>query len=68
MTFKLQAICKGDTLKLERAIDVPQGTPVSVMVFTDDEREEWLRAGDAHFATAYGSDEPEYSFDDLIKE
>ena len=57
MTFKLQAVCNGDTLKLAHPIDVPQDTPVHVLVFTDDEREAWLRAGDEHFTSAFGPNE-----------
>ena len=68
MTFNLHAVCKGDTLKLDHPIELPPDTPVHVMVYTVDEREEWLRAGDKHFASAFGPDEPEYSLDDLIKE
>ncbi len=67
MTFNLQAVCKGNSLQLEHPIDVPPDTPVRVIVFTDDEREEWLKFSSEGLAGAYGDNEPEYSFADVIK-
>ncbi len=67
MTFNLQAVCKGDTLKLDHPIELPQDTPVRVMVFTDDEREEWLRFSSKGLEAAYGDDQPDYTLDEVIK-
>lgn len=67
MTFNLQAVCKGDTLKLDHPIELPQDTPVHVMIFTDDEREEWLRYSSNGLEAAYGNDEPEHSIEDVVK-
>ena len=33
-----------------------------------EERREWQQSGRAHFAKAYGDDEPEYSLADLRKD
>ena len=57
MTTLIPAICKGDTLTLRKPLDLPDGTPVMVAVFNDQEREAWLHAGDKHFTSAIGSDE-----------
>ena len=67
MTTLVSAICKGKTLMLEKPLDLPEDTPVMIAILTDDERDAWFRTGDKHFASAYGSDEPEYSLDDVVK-
>ena len=87
MSITLPAVCKGDTLMLLQPLEgFPEGTPVSVTITPESEREFWLKAGDEHFATAsdgeereewerfsssglaaaYGSDEPEYTLNDLV--
>ena len=61
MTTLIPAICKGDTLTLRKPLDLPDGTPVMVAVFNDEEREAWLRAGDKRFAPAFGAEEIQMS-------
>ena len=68
MTTLVSAICKGDTLKLEKPLDLPENTQVMIAILDDEEREAWFRAGHSHFASAFGPNEPEYSLDDVIKE
>lgn len=66
MNKVVPAICEGDTLKLEQPLGLPTGTLVAVHILTDTEREDWLRQGDDHFASAFGANEPEYSLDDIV--
>jgi hypothetical protein len=66
MNSIVPAISQGDTLKLEQPLDLPMNTPVMVQVFTDMEREDWLRFSSTGLERAYGENEPEYSEKDII--
>lgn len=68
MAVFVPAICKGKSLELEKPLDLPENTRVMIAILDDEEREAWLQAGDSHFASAYGADEPEYSLAFAVKE
>ena len=71
MTYRGEV--KGGVVVLEGP-QLPDGTVVRVEPVTsssseqDDEREQWRRFGAAHFARAYGPDEPEYTMADVKRE
>lgn len=62
MIITLPAIRKGDSLVVLKPLDeVPEDTPLDITVSLSEEREAWLQAGDDHFDSAFGEDEPDYS-------
>ncbi len=67
MTTLIPAICKGDTLKLEKPLDLPENTRVTIALLNEEEREEWLRAGNAHFDSAFGPNEGNGWSDDELR-
>ena len=60
MTTLVPAICNGDTLKLERPVNLPANSRVYVSIVSDIEDSEHWRDDElrAFEATAYGDDEP----------
>lgn len=68
MSITLPAIRRGDTLMLLQHLEgIPEGAPVSVTITPESEREAWYRAGDDHFDTAFGDDEPDYTQPDTTR-
>jgi hypothetical protein len=64
----LRAHFDGEHIQLDEPFELEPGTPVTVMVPSDDlEHADWLRHSQQRLADAYGDDEPEYPLS-MIKE
>jgi hypothetical protein len=59
----------GERILLDEPVDLKPDARLLVTVLPeeDQEREEWYRMAEQALNRAYGSDEPEYTLDDIIK-
>ncbi len=67
----LKAHFNGTHVILDESYSLEPNTRLLVTVLTDDEnaeRDEWLKFSAERLDQAYGDDEPEYTFTDLIEE
>ena len=64
----LRATFDGERIRLDEPFDLKPGTPLTVTVWPEEdrEREEWARLSASGLERAYGEDEPEYSLE-LVK-
>lgn len=66
-TIALKAHFDGDRIVLDEPFDLPPHSPLIITLLpgADTERADWEALAVESLARAYGSDEPEYSLNDI---
>jgi len=69
-SITLKAHFNGTEVVLDEPVELEKDAKLLVVVLpngADTESEEWFSFSGAHFDSAFGDDEPEYGFEDLIE-